>query len=1470
MIVPTAFADDNATEIVGDVSNGDVLTSDYYFDANIENDSGNGSANNPYRDFKSSRISSNSNIYLANGNYTLDKYTYINNVTIIGSNPSQTIIKYSGTGFSLSGSLSLKNLTLINLGITMPKGSLDATNVIFKDSKNVGSRNSATWGGAIYCQNSGSSINLDNCIFNNTYADHGGAICVKEAALNICNCLFTNTYANLVGGSIIAENSIIYINKSSFINTFSVNDSGGAVHLINCNLYGRDLEIINSTADFGGAIVSLKSIVEINNLTAKNNRAKYYGGAIYATMRSFSITNSLFDSNSALNGGAIYASCIEDFIISSNKFINNVATDTAGGVYSIKNEVYYDSILDKALKNTFKNNKAPVGNNVYEINSPDFIYENYQYQIIRYNASYNATLPSRYDLRDLNQVTSVKDQKKDGTCWAFAAVGALESALLKATGKSYDLSEANMKNLMTEFSIYGWPVGTNVGAQDNAGYAYLVNWLGMVNESEDYYRYDNYLSPVLNSFIHVQNILFLTRSNYTDNDEIKRAIMDYGGVATSMYMVGNNQFYNGSNSANHAVVIVGWDDDKVISGAPGNGAWIVKNSWGSNWGENGYFYVSYYDKVCAKPGSESSYAVVLNDTIIYDKNYQYDIQGRTDYYLNESSTVWYKNRFTATDNEYLAAVSTYFEKETSWQLSVYVNNVLKLTQKGVSSPSYKTIDLNKLISLSKGDVFEILFKITVDGDAGVPISEAISFSQSFFTENMSFISFDGKTWYDLMYKEGSYSSHTYYGDQCASIKAFTILNKLIPSVAINVLDDSTLSQIEAVVMDQYGNPVKSGKVTFTLDGESVSANVANGVARINYNFNTSGIKTISAKFSATGYKTVSSSISQKIYPAKLTMSVSVSKNIVNATITVKLSKNVNLSVYLDISDVGVKEVKTKNGVGNLTLNDLYYGKYTVKAYILSDIYSSKNVTKSFSIDYLNTFIKCDDLKFDYAKNYAYSAIVVDKLDNPISGKKVTVTLNGKTYSLKTDKNGAVSFNATLPYGSYVMKISCPAQGKYLSSVKNVNVNINPNFVISLSVNKNVLNATVNVKLSKSVNAVVYLDVNGSISKVSVKKGSGTLSLNNLYYGKYTVKAYVPDDSVSCKNASASFTIDYIATYIKSQNLAIYYGDKFNYSVTLVDQLGNPIANKKVVFTIDKKQYTSKTNAKGVAYLDSELSIGNYSVKIQSPKEGKYLKSDGNASIKIQSTIVLPSSSKFTYTAKYVATLTNSKGQPLANRAVAIFVDGKRTVLRADNTGKIYYQFGTSTATYEISVVNPQSNEIRTHKVSVVSRIYEVSDMSMYWGEGKEFKVRVLDDYGNFAKGVRVAFNMIGSAFFRTTDSDGYASVKINLPPNSYLVTTIYNGARSYNTITVKKTIITTDVAAKKGNTIVFRAKILDTNGVTVKNQIVTFTFKGINYFVKTESNGFASLYLQNNYAVGKYTMITSYNGYRVANTVTVR
>ncbi len=1135
LLIPTVCADDNET-IISEIDS-DNLSGDFYFDINVENDTGDGSKDNPYKELKTDRINSNSVIHLKDGEYNLKGSVSSYNVTFIGESSQNTII--SNAVFS-SSSLVLKNINLKSSKITN-SGKLTAQNVVFRDSY-------STKGAVIASDTYNANINIINCTFENNHAQSGGAIyATKEGVMNIQDSTFINNYAQNFGGAIVAESGInLTIKKSKFINDYSVGDAAGAIYLRDIDKFiAQNLEFINCTATFGGAITSLRSNITLFNISAQNNKAKYNGGAFYSMYGYITLKNSVFKGNTAENGGAVFVDGAEIFNIYSNKFISNTAQDTAGGVYCLLSEIFYNSLFDKALNNSFSGNKAKNYKDAYKTDFINMTIGDSNYILMKSkNTLSSGTLPTSYDLRNLGQVTSVKNQGSGGNCWAFASLASLESCILKATGTSYDLSENNMKNIMSLYSDYGWSMDTNTGGYDDMGVGYLTGWFGPVKESDDAYYEKSTLSPLLNSLTHIQNVLFLTRTDYTDNDAIKRAIMDYGAVATCVYWSSSyikdkkNYYYSGTASSNHAVTIIGWDDNysrnnfnKVNSELPkGNGAWIVKNSWGTNSGDSGYFYVSYYDsKLATVNKTDVSYTFILNDTVRFDKNYQYDIPGRTDFFLNKTDTVWYKNKFTSTANEYLRAVSTHFQKETDWELSIYVNNVLKYTQNGKSPSSYSTINLNKLIPLKIGDVFEIEFKITVDGDAGVPISEAVSLNHEFYAPNISYVSYDGINWVDFYGLEWTYPNHSYLS-QVACIKAFTTLN---------------------------------------------------------------------------------------------------------------------------------------------------------------------NRNTSTNIESLEQSIKADKLEF-------------------------------------------------------------------------------------------------------------------------------------------------------------------------------YLSDENKFSVKLLDKDRNPLVDKKVSFTLLDETYTTNTNREGVATIDLYLYLGKYDITVFSPAEGKYLSSTLKATLKVLSTIKLPSSDVYTYNSTYSASILDSDGKPLANKEMKISIDSHEYKVFTDSKGIISYDIFQDSGKYLVEVTNLLNDEVSSQEITVVNRINNNKDFTAYFGAGKSYKVKVLDDNGKPAQNVQVKFNINGKNYYRYTDSDGYALLKIGLKPNTYEVTATYKGFTVKNAVVVKPTIITKDTVAIKGKTIKFTAKLLSSKGKILKNKKVTFKFKGKTYKVKTNSKGKATLKITKKYKIGFYKIKTSYGDAKVTNRIIIK
>jgi C1A family cysteine protease len=255
--------------------------------------------------------------------------------------------------------------------------------------------------------------------------------------------------------------------------------------------------------------------------------------------------------------------------------------------------------------------------------------------------------PAYYDLRTINRLTNVKDQGDAGDCWAFATYESLESYLMPE--ENWNFSENNMKNLLSSSYPEGFDLNSSDGGNELMSTAYLARWSGPVNESDDPYSPDSVVSPQnLPIQKHVQYVLFLPdRQGSLDNEEIKSAVQTYGAVFTTLYYDPSfyfpttyNFYYNGTSDNNHAVAIVGWNDsfdrNKFPNVPPGNGAFIVKNEWGPAWGENGYFYVSYYDSNIGRGNT----VFTAEDTNNYNYIYQYDPLGWTANFGYDNSMGW--------------------------------------------------------------------------------------------------------------------------------------------------------------------------------------------------------------------------------------------------------------------------------------------------------------------------------------------------------------------------------------------------------------------------------------------------------------------------------------------------------------------------------------------------------------------------------------------------------------------------------------------------------------------------------------------------------------------------------------------------------------------------------------------------------------------------------------------------------------
>ena len=406
-----------------------------------------------------------------------------------------------------------------------------------------------------------------------------------------------------------------------------------------------------------------------------------------------------------------------------------------------------------------------------------------------------AALPASFDLRTASpaRLSPVENQGSFGTCWAFASLGSLESAGWSSTPA--DAARYSEDNLALKSGYYSGlgPIDLyNVGGNSLMATAYLARWAGPVLLGQD--AYGDYTTPAgLAAARHVQDVLYVPgRTSPTDNDGIKAAVMAHGAVYVAFYWGQSAATWQGTTHAyydatsevtNHAVDIVGWDDSYAASNfatrPPGNGAFIVRNSWGTSWGDGGYFHLSYYDANLAllnvadlEDGNAVFVAAQPADN--YDAEYQYDPLGWTTSIGFGSPTAWFANRFTAGADGALKAVSFYAARPGS------AYTVLEGTSTSALAPvasgtldlaGYHTVPLDSSPALSAGAKFVVAVKLTTPGydypiPAEYPITDFYGYTAAASASpGQSYVSADGSTWTDLTTMSG-------YANTNVCLKAF--------------------------------------------------------------------------------------------------------------------------------------------------------------------------------------------------------------------------------------------------------------------------------------------------------------------------------------------------------------------------------------------------------------------------------------------------------------------------------------------------------------------------------------------------------------------------------------------------------------------------------------------------------------------------------------------------------------------------
>lgn len=353
-----------------------------------------------------------------------------------------------------------------------------------------------------------------------------------------------------------------------------------------------------------------------------------------------------------------------------------------------------------------------------------------------------SALPTRFDWRETGKVTSVKSQGSCGACYSFASLANFESKLLIQNQPTFNFSENNAKEC-NWYEITGTSGGTSCAGGNYHIMANLFSKLGTVLDADDPYVAADVACDGGNPYIKtLLDWRIISEGSVPSAAVLKQYIYDNGPVYTTLYAGDGSApawsaeynayngsytlYYTGSYEPNHAVLIVGWDDDLVHAG--GTGGWIVKNSWGTSWGgtcdygtEKGYFYIAYGS---ASIGMWSSYIYDWQDFDSDGELLYYDEGGYSaNWGYSPSTTAWGMCKFIQPATAYVTRVE-FWTNDITTDIDVYVyDNFNGTTLTGLltsqlnlsfTEAGYHSVALDTPPEISTGNDFYVAVKFTND------------------------------------------------------------------------------------------------------------------------------------------------------------------------------------------------------------------------------------------------------------------------------------------------------------------------------------------------------------------------------------------------------------------------------------------------------------------------------------------------------------------------------------------------------------------------------------------------------------------------------------------------------------------------------------------------------------------------------------------------------------------------------------
>ena len=588
---------------------------------------------------------------------------------------------------------------------------------------------------------------------------------------------------------------------------------------------------------------------------------------------------------------------------------------------------------------------------------------------------------------------------------------------------------------------------------------------------------------------------------------------------------------------------------------------------------------------------------------------------------------------------------------------------------------------------------------------------------------------------------------------------------------------------------------------------------------------------------------------------------------------VKVSVNESIKVY-ETADVVVSLPGDATGSLDVYVDSKYINKFAVNTnpvhISISNLTAGNHkVTVNYSGDNL----------YAGASNSA-SFKVIDRIASELNFIKpvfvvntpgvIDVSANFPAGTLAVYLDGAKQANVNIVSGKGKISLAGLSAGNH--TVKVVFDGNNDYKELTKSVDISVIkkNSTINVSSSNNIVTVTLAgDANGKVTVGSdsapLTRGVATVNVSNLAAGDNILPlVYSGDDVYNPIYTSITVSME-SGMIVTAPNLTKYVGGDAKFVVYVKDFNGNPIANQSVLINISGNVYKRTANASGAASMPINLVSGVYNVTVS---VGDIVV---DSTVSVLTTVNGSDVTKmFKNATQYYATFRDASGNYLAKGSVVEFnINGimyKRSISGNDGTTKL--NINLPQGEYIITAYNNVTGERSSNIIKILARLTENNDLVKYQGNTSQYRIKVLDDYGN-AVGANetVTFNINGVMYNRHTDASGYVRLNINLGQGDYVITAKYGDSTISNNVKILPVIVASDLTKNYGTRDAFNAKLLDSQGNAAAGKNVTFNINGVFYKRVANSEGIVKLNI--NLPAGDYIITTYYDQFVASNKITV-